>query len=68
METLIVALPVELKKFLDGQIAKGEYKSYSDYLQQNLSKNMQQSEWANAPDDFPIDPNLLKVFSQQSIK
>lgn len=45
METLIISLPVELKKFLDGKIAKGEYKNYSDYMEQNLSKNMLQEEW-----------------------
>lgn len=68
METLIISLPVELKDFLNAQIAKGEYKSHSDYVQQNLSKTMQQAELVNESDDFPIDPNLLKVFSQQSIK
>ncbi len=65
METLIISLPSELKKFLDGEIAKGKFASYSDYMEKNLAHNMKQEEWANSPDDFPIDPKVLKAFRER---
>lgn len=45
METLILSLPVELRQFLDEQIARGETASYSDYILQKLSKEKDRQEF-----------------------
>ena len=68
METLIISLPVELKDFLNAQIAKGEYKSHSDYVQQMLMQAKHEHAMEKLPNDFPFDPNLLKVFSSQGAR
>jgi len=65
METLIISLPTELKDFLNTKIAKGEYKSHSDFVQQMLIQANNEQKMEKLPNDFPFDPNLLKVFSSQ---
>lgn len=68
METLIISLPSELKKFLDEQIAKGQFKSHSDYVEKMLTEDKHAREMEKFPNDFPFDPNLLSVFSTEGIK
>lgn len=45
METLIISLPIELKQFLDEQVAKRETTSYSDYILQKLRKDKERQEF-----------------------
>jgi Arc/MetJ-type ribon-helix-helix transcriptional regulator len=68
MNTLIISLPDDLKDFLNAQIAKGEYKSHSDFVQQVLMQAKNEKAMEKLPNDFPFDPNLLKVFSSQGAR
>ncbi len=68
MNTLIISLPDDLKKFLDEQVAKGEFSSYSDFMEKSISKIKNEQTMESMPNDFPFDPNLLKVFSTQGTR
>lgn len=39
MQTLIISLPDDLKKFMDEQIARGLFKNHSDYFQTLLTED-----------------------------
>ena len=39
MQTLIISLPDDLKKFMDEQIAKGLFKNHSDYIETLLTED-----------------------------